>query len=323
LDVKGLNVEFRTRTETIYAVHELDLTVEPGQILGLVGESGSGKTATSMAILGLVRPPGVVTSGKVMFQGRDLGALKGEEIRSLRGRRISYVPQNPRTALNPLLRIGRQLRNLIDAHSDAATDDVASQCREAIRAVGVPDPDRVLRAYPNELSGGMAQRVVIAMALLLGPDLIVADEPTTGLDVTIQAQILELLAAMGPERGAAVILVTHDLGIVANYCQQVAVIYAGRLVERGTTEQIFRSPQHPYTVGLLRSVPVVGQPLYHMDGQAPHLDHPPMSCSFAIRCAHATSECESAVPPWRGEDGHGVLCCWPESTRATSVVTAR
>ena len=231
LSLEELSVQFRPRRgQTVYAVDGVDLAVARGEIFGLVGETGAGKSVTSHAILGLVRPPGRVTGGRVLLDGTDLRTLAPEELRSVRGARISYVPQNPRSALNPLLRIERQMRNMIVSHerrSPARESKVDERCRTMLAAVGIPDPDSMLRAYPHQLSGGMAQRMVIAIALLLGPELIIADEPTSGLDVTVQAQILELFTRAARERGAAVLLVTHDLGVVAHYCQRVAVMYAG------------------------------------------------------------------------------------------------
>jgi oligopeptide/dipeptide ABC transporter ATP-binding protein len=328
--VRDVHVRFTPpRAEPTFAVNGVDLEVDGGEILGLVGETGSGKSVTTHAILGLVRPPGVVTGGEIMLGGVDLRSLKPAELQRLRGRRISYVPQNPRSALNPLLRIGQQMRNVIESHEDrrhrrrGRRADIERRNREMIAAVGIPDPDRVLKGYPHELSGGMAQRVVIAIALLLGPELIIADEPTTGLDVTVQAQILELFTSAVRERGAAVVLVTHDLGIVAHYCQRVSIMYAGRIVERGSVAAVFRSPQHPYTAGLLRSVPVIGQPLAYMPGQTPHLHAPPRACTFAPRCPYATEECRAERPPWkRSAPGQEAFCHWPEKTRSSKEARA-
>ena len=329
LHAHDLHVRFSTpRGDTVYAVNGVDLELGRGEILGLVGETGSGKSVTTHAILGLVQPPGKVVRGRIEFDDVELATLKPAELRRIRGSRISYVPQNPRTALNPLLRIGRQMRNVIESHERPARQrtvggGIERRCRDMIAAVGIPDPDRVLRSYPHELSGGMAQRVVIAIALLLGPELVIADEPTTGLDVTVQAQILELFTSAIQERGAAVILVTHDLGIVAHYCQRVAIMYAGRVVERGSVVDVFRRPQHPYTVGLLGSVPVIGQQLRYMSGQTPHLHAPPHACTFAPRCRHATEECRSLQPPWqRFPSGQEALCHWPEETRSQKAVHA-
>lgn len=331
LSVEDLAVEFRPRRgETVYAVNGVDFTVARGEILGLVGETGSGKSVTSHAILGIVRPPGTVTSGRVLLDGVNLLGLAREELRGIRGARISYIPQNPRVALNPLLRVGRQMRNVIESHQPsrrnrrAAAGEVVDRCRAMIAAVGIPDPDWVLRAYPHELSGGMAQRIVIAISLLLGPELVIADEPTTGLDVTVQAQILELFTRSARERGAAVVLVTHDLGIVAHYCQKVAVMYGGRIVERGTVADIFRTPQHPYTVGLLRSVPVIGLPLRHMPGHTPHLHQPPLACTFAARCPFATEECRQQRPPWkRSGQSHETFCFWPGKAERSETLGVR
>lgn len=326
LQVQGLSVTFRPqRGAWLYAVNGVDLTLERGELLGLVGETGSGKSVTARAALGLIRPPGYVTGGRVLLGDIDLMSLDRERRREIRGRRIAYIPQNPRGALNPLLRIGRQMRNLIKSHDGTLSSRaIEARCRERIEAVGIPDPDRILAGHPHQLSGGMAQRVVIAMALLLDPELVIADEPTTGLDVTIQAQILELLSRSAKERDCAVVLITHDLGVVAHYCQTVAVMYAGRVVERGTVAEIFRDPEHPYTVGLLRSVPVIGQPLYRMPGQTPQLHSPPVGCTFAARCPHATAECRATDPPWK-EFGatHRAFCHWPEQLRVGEALVRR
>jgi peptide/nickel transport system ATP-binding protein len=316
LNVSGLCVEYRDPAETVYAVNGVGVELSDGEIVALVGESGSGKTATVLAILGLLRPPGVVTAGEILFAGADVRGLSGEQLRKLRGSRLSYVPQAARLALNPLLRIDAQMENVIRAHEPGAKNTARNRCQEALASVGIQDPQRVLRAHPHELSGGMAQRVVIAIALLLNPALVIADEPTTGLDVTVQAQILELLVSGATERGAAAILVTHDLGVVANYCQRVMVMYGGRIVESGSTEDIFARPQHPYTQGLLLSVPVVGEPLYHMEGQSPHLHEPPVACTFAPRCPYATDECSASRPPWFRSGGHAVFCHHPAHSRA-------
>ena len=302
LEVEELRVEFTGLEEPVRAVNGVDLEIERGEIVGLVGESGSGKTVTSLSILGLIRRPGRVTSGSIRLDGVDLRTLGPEELREIRGARISYVPQSPRGALNPLLRIGKQMENILVSHG-AGRRQPATELRrrtvEMIEAVGIPDPERVLRAYPHELSGGMAQRAVIANAMILRPDLVIADEPTTGLDVTVQAQILDLFSERVRDQGAGALLVTHDLGIVANYCTRIAVMYAGRIVETGPARDVFQRPRHPYTVGLLRSVPVLGQPLFSMPGQAPDLRALPPGCAFAARCADARSECAAVAPPWR------------------------
>lgn len=328
LSLEELSVQFRPRRgKTVYAVNGVDLAVARGEIFGLVGETGAGKSVTSHAILGLVRPPGRVTGGRVLLDGTDLRTLAPEELRSVRGARISYVPQNPRSALNPLLRIERQMRNMIVSHerrSPARESKVDERCRTMLAAVGIPDPDSVLRAYPHQLSGGMAQRVVIAIALLLGPELIIADEPTSGLDVTVQAQILELFTRAARERGAAVLLVTHDLGVVAHYCQRVAVMYAGEIVERGMVGEIFRSPAHPFTVGLLASVPVTGKPLRHIPGQTAQLHRPPHACTFAPRCPFVTGECRTQRPPWHHSSGsHETFCHWPRVPARPPTIESR
>ena len=313
LEVEGLQVEFAGREEPVRAVNGVDLEIERGEIVGLVGESGSGKTVTSLSILGLIRQPGRITAGSIRLDGVDLRTLRPEELRAIRGARVSYVPQSPRGALNPLLRIGKQMENILVSHGEGrrqAATELRRRTVEMIEAVGIPDPERVLQAYPHELSGGMAQRAVIANAMILRPDLVIADEPTTGLDVTVQAQILDLFSERVRDQGAGALLVTHDLGIVANYCTRIAVMYAGRIVETGPARAVFQRPRHPYTVGLLRSVPVLGQPLFSMPGQAPDLRALPSGCAFAARCANVRPECAAVPPPWREVAGeaHRFLC---------------
>jgi peptide/nickel transport system ATP-binding protein len=316
LCVENLSIEVRgTRDDTTYAVSGVDLTVRRGEIIGLVGETGSGKSLTSQAMLGLVRPPAVVTSGRVLLDGSDLLTLPPDELRRVRGPRVAYIPQEPRAALHPQLPVERQMRNVIASHEGRRrrADDRA-RCRALISAVGIPDPERLLASYPHELSGGMAQRVAIAIAFLLEPELIVADEPTTGLDVTVQAQILELFTRSARERSAAAVLVTHDLGVVAHYCQRLAVMYAGQIVERGPVREVFRAAAHPYTCGLLASLPVIGMPLRHMAGHSVQMHRPPHGCSFAPRCPHATEECRRQRPPWqRSSESHEAFCHWPRA----------
>ena len=245
LAVAGLRVEFRGRTETVSALNGVDLQVERGEIVGLVGETGSGKTVTSLSILGLVRPPGIVTAGEIRLDDLDLRTLEPRELRALRSQRIAYIPQDPRSALNPLVRIGKQMSNVIRSHTSWSKKEADARSRDVIEAVGIPDPDRIFRAHAHELSGGMAQRAVIAIALLLQPELVIADEPTTGLDVTVQAQILDLFRRAVTDDGAGALLVTHDLGVVANYCSRVCVMYGGRVVETGTVSEVFAHPRHP------------------------------------------------------------------------------
>jgi peptide/nickel transport system ATP-binding protein len=314
LAVSDLHVEFATRQGAARAVGGLDLTVDRGEVVGLVGESGSGKTVTALSILRLVRAPGRMTRGTIELDGVALPELSERDLRAVRGARLAYVPQNPRGSLNPLLRVGKQLENILSAHATGPSGRTArrERCLETIEAVGLPDPVRVFRSYPHELSGGMAQRVLIAAALLLSPDLVIADEPTTGLDVTVQAQILDLFENRVRTEGAGALLVTHDLGIVANYCDRVVVMYAGRVVEAGTTKDIFEQPSHPYTQGLLRSSPVLGEPLYSMPGSAPDLRSLPAGCPFAARCSEAHEACLTE-PPWRDAgNGHGFRCHLPE-----------
>jgi ABC-type dipeptide/oligopeptide/nickel transport system ATPase component len=259
LEVQDLHTHFFTRQGVFEAVRGVDLRLEQGELLGLVGETGSGKSVTARSIIQLVPPPGRIVRGRVLFGGRDLVKESPEAVRRLRGNEIAIVVQNPRAALNPVLRVGDQIVNVLRAHRRAGRREAMSEAVAMLRAVGIPDPERRAREYPHRLSGGMAQRALIAMALINRPRLLIADEPTTGLDVTVQAQVMDLMVALVRERGSSILLVTHDLGLVAQYCQRVAVMAEGRIVESGTVEAVFQAPQQPYTRALLRAA--LGEPL--------------------------------------------------------------
>jgi oligopeptide/dipeptide ABC transporter ATP-binding protein len=288
LEVKGLRTSFHTRDGIVRAVDGIDFHVDRGEIMGLVGESGCGKSVTSLSIMGLVARPGRVEAGEVLFDGRDLLKLRPDEMRRLRGEQLSMIFQQPTSSLNPVWDVGTQISEVLRIHRGMKKAPAWQRSRELLRMVGIPDPDRRLKAYPHEMSGGMAQRVMIAMALACEPDLLIADEPTTALDVTIQAQILDLIRNLREETGTAVILITHDLGVVAEMCDRVAVMYAGEIVEQTDVISLFRDPLHPYTRGLIGSLPVVGETVEELaviPGGVPNLIDLPKGCRFAPRCA--------------------------------------
>lgn len=295
LEVRDLSTHFFTRRGVVKAVNNVSFAVGHGQIVGLVGESGCGKTATIRSVLGLVRPPGRVVSGSALLDGEDLLGMGRRRLRQVRGSRIGFVAQNPFGSLNPILPIGKQFANVIRAHRRVSQREARALAREILVAVGIPGPDRVLNGYAHELSGGMAQRVVLGLAMVLDPELIVADEPTTALDVTIQRQILELLRDLAREGGRSLLLVTHDLGVVAQFCEQVVVMYAGQVVERGPVAEVFTRPAHPYTLALLESVPRRGHKLVSLKGRVPDLIDYPSGCPYHDRCRFAFDRC--AVEP--------------------------
>jgi oligopeptide/dipeptide ABC transporter ATP-binding protein len=288
LDVRGLRTSFYTRAGVVRAVTGIDFQVRRGEILGLVGESGCGKSVTSLSIMQLVAPPGKVEAGEVIFDGQDLLKMQERDMRGLRGNRISMIFQQPTSALNPVMTVGAQIGEVLQIHRDMKKNAARDRALEMLRMVGIPDPERRLAAYPHEMSGGMAQRVMIAMALACEPELLIADEPTTALDVTIQAQILDLMRRLQLEFGTAIVLITHDLGVVAEMCDRVAVMYAGEIIEHTDTRTLFREPRHPYTQGLIGAVPVLGQTkekLAVIPGVVPNLVDLPDGCRFADRCA--------------------------------------
>ncbi|HEY6058737.1 MAG TPA: ABC transporter ATP-binding protein [Candidatus Limnocylindrales bacterium] len=287
LEVQGLRTSFHTRDGIVRAVDGIDFRVERGEVMGLVGESGCGKSVTSLSIMRLVASPGRIESGKVLFDGRDLLTLSSEEMRRIRGEQIAMIFQQPTSSLNPVWDVGRQIGEMLEIHRNMKRKAARARALELLRMVGIPDPARRLDAYAHELSGGMAQRVMIAMALACEPDLLIADEPTTALDVTIQAQILDLMRNLREETGTAIILITHDLGVVAEMCDRVAVMYAGEIVEQTDVRTLFAEPKHPYTRGLIGSIPVVGEireELAVIPGNVPNLIDLPAGCRFAPRC---------------------------------------
>ncbi|MEM7306501.1 MAG: ABC transporter ATP-binding protein [Planctomycetota bacterium] len=302
LDVRNLAVRFETHQGTVRAVDGVSFTVEEGETLGLVGESGSGKSVSCLAMLGLIpTPPGVVESGEVLLEDTDLLRLSPDQLRRVRGNDIAMIFQDPMTSLNPLLTVERQLTEVLEIHRGLSRSEARKKAAAGLGDVGIPNPEARLDAYPHELSGGMRQRVMIAMALLCEPKVLLADEPTTALDVTIQAQILELMGALQQKRGTAIVLITHDLGVVAGMSDRVNVMYAGRLAETAETRALFARPRHPYTEGLLTSVPsLTDDPeaeLASIDGQPPDLADLPPGCAFAPRCPYVGERCRSEVPP--------------------------
>jgi peptide/nickel transport system ATP-binding protein len=315
LTVEGLRTHFFTKGGVVKAVDDVSFTVDRGQVLGLVGESGSGKSMTGYSLMGLIDPPGRIVAGRIVLDGIDLRALSPEELRHMRGNRVAMIFQDPMMTLNPVLRIDVQMTEAILAHDNVSPASARARAREALVKVGIPSPDERLDAYPHQFSGGMRQRVAIAIALLNSPDLIIADEPTTALDVTIQGQILYEMQKLTRETGTAVIWITHDLSVIAGLADRVCVMYAGRIVEQGTCEDVLGAPAHPYTQGLLDSVPSNnerGQRLKQIPGMTPSLLELPPGCPFRERCAYATAECEVS-PEMRpvGAPGQTVRCFHP------------
>jgi oligopeptide/dipeptide ABC transporter ATP-binding protein len=312
LDIQGLTTHFFTRAGVIKAVDNLSLTLQKGRVLGLVGESGCGKTVTALSILNLVPYPGKIVAGKILFEGRDLLSLPADEMRSIRGARISLIFQEPMTALNPVFTVGNQIAEVLTAHRDITKKEALQAAVELLRSVGIPSPEKRVDEYPHQLSGGMRQRVMIAMAIACKPSLILADEPTTALDVTIQAHILELLDTIQQEMGMAMVLVTHDLGLIAERAHEVAVMYAGRIVEQAETRELFANPQHPYTRGLMASIPKPGEEghkrLRTIAGTVPRLHDLPTGCTFFPRCDIRTAKCETEPELVEVKRGHRVRC---------------
>jgi len=302
LEIRDLQVELATARGTLRAVDGVSLEVPSGQTLGIVGESGCGKSLTALSVLRLLRsPPARVARGQVLFEGRDLLSLPEAELRRIRGNRIAMVFQEPMSSLNPVYTVGAQIAEAVRAHRPAGRAAARARAVEMLRQVGIPAPEERADAYPHQLSGGMRQRVMIAMALACDPELLIADEPTTALDVTVQAQILELLRGLQRSRRMSMALITHDLGVVAETCDEVAVMYAGRVVERAPVRDLFRRPAHPYTAGLLRSIPrleaALAQKLWAIRGSVPALGAWPSGCRFRARCDRATEICAQVDPP--------------------------
>jgi oligopeptide/dipeptide ABC transporter ATP-binding protein len=316
LEVKGLKTYFYTEDGVVRAVDGVNFEVYPGEVLGIVGESGCGKSVTSLSIMRLISKPGRVDAGEILLDGANLLNFSEDEMTKVRGNRISMIFQQPQTALNPVFKVGDQLAEVLNVHQDLGKDAGWKRAIELLKMVGVPDPERRVEAYPHELSGGMAQRVMIAMALACIPELLIADEPTTALDVTIQAQILDLIRDMRREMGTSVILITHDLGVVAEMAERVAVMYAGEIVEQTDVQALFDEPLHPYTQGLIGSIPVLGEIKDKLDvipGSVPNLVNLPPGCRFAPRCQarfkYSLGICTSVEPELEEiKTGHFVRC---------------
>jgi oligopeptide/dipeptide ABC transporter ATP-binding protein len=311
-----MHVRFWTRRGTVHAVNGITFDIAPGETLGIVGESGCGKSVTSLAILGLLSRNGRVESGKAVFQGRDLIRQSDRALRSVRGKEIAMIFQDPMTSLNPVLTVGRQIREALETHFGMDRKEAEAKAAEALDRVGIPSAKARIRDYPHQFSGGMRQRAMIAMALACKPKLLIADEPTTALDVTIQAQILDLLRALVAEENAALILITHDLGVVAGMCERVNVMYAGMFMETGSADQLFANPRHPYTLGLLQSVPRLDAArrarLQPIEGSPPNMLQPPVACPFQPRCRFEIDLSRREVPSLvETEPGHHVACFNP------------
>ena len=316
LEVSDLSVRFDTDDGPVHAVDKMSFSLAPGEVLGIVGESGCGKSVTSLAILGILPRAGRVTGGRALFEGEDLIGRPDRELRKIRGKEIAMIFQDPMTSLNPVLTIGRQIRESIEAHFDLDRKEAEKRVVELLDQVGIPEAKRRARDYPHQFSGGMRQRAMIAMALACEPKLLIADEPTTALDVTIQAQILDLLRALVAERDTALVMITHDLGVVAGMCERVHVMYGGMVMETGPAEDVFRSPRHPYTLGLLQSVPRLdtprGRKLHPIEGAPRDMLRPPSACPFAPRCAYEVEQSRQEVPPLvEIAPGHKVACFNP------------
>jgi oligopeptide transport system ATP-binding protein len=314
LSVNDLRTYFQTDDGVVKAVDGISFELKKGETLGIVGESGSGKSVTNLSVIRLIpEPPGKIVSGKIIFDGRDIMGLTSEEVRKIRGKRIAMIFQDPMTSLNPFLKISRQLGEITELHLGHSRSQSRAHAIQMLEMVGIPDAKNRVDDYPHEFSGGMRQRVMIAMALSCEPELLIADEPTTALDVTIQAQILELIKKLKDELGTSVILITHDLGVVAGMTDNIIVMYAGKVFEQAPTRELFAAPGNPYTKGLLRSVPdpahEEGQPLYQIPGLPPDVAHLPSGCPFAPRCEYAKDICREEYPPFvQINESHSSLC---------------
>ncbi len=329
LEVVDLITHFRTERAVVRAVDGVSFTIERGRTLGIVGESGSGKTVLSRSVMGLLPRRNVVRRGQVRFEGQDIAHLDEEDLSHIWGAEMAMVFQDPMTSLNPVVRIGRQLTEHLQLHTGIAKREAEDRAVELLRSVGIPEPERRLREYPHQLSGGMRQRVMIAIALACGPKLLLADEPTTALDVTVQAQILDLLNAQQHERHMAMILVTHDLGVVAGRTDDIAVMYAGKIVEKAPTRSLFANMRMPYTEALLQSIPRLANAshtrLTVIPGRPPDLGHPPVGCRFAPRCPYAQDRCRTEEPPLVDSSvpGHSYACWYPVGTPEGLAALAR
>ncbi|HRD84688.1 MAG TPA: ABC transporter ATP-binding protein [Rubrivivax sp.] len=318
LEVRHLRVEFPTRRGTLLALDDISFSIDPGEVLGVVGESGAGKSLTGAAIIGLLEPPGRIAGGEIVLEGQRIDNLPYDQMRAIRGRRIGAIFQDPLTSLNPLYTVGRQLIETIRTHLPVGEQDARARAIRLLQETGIPAPEARIDQYPHQFSGGMRQRVVIALALAAEPKLIVADEPTTALDVSIQAQIISLLRRLCKEHGAAVMLVTHDMGVIAETCDRVAVLYAGRVAEIGPVRSVIHQPRHPYTSGLMGSIPAMDEDreqLLQIDGAMPRLHAIPPGCAFNPRCPSAGERCTVERPDLM-DAGATRAACWQVSVPA-------
>lgn len=313
LSVKNLKVQFNTEEGSVQTVNGISFTLKKGRTLGIVGESGCGKSVTSLAIMGLIpNPPGKIVDGEIIYKGKDLVQIPKKEMLKIRGNEIAMIFQEPMSSLNPVYTIGDQISEVLELHQRLSRKQGMQKAVDMLKLVGIPEAARRVKEYPHQLSGGMRQRVMIAIALACNPELLIADEPTTALDVTIQAQILDLIKEMKKQRGMSIIFITHDLGVVSEVADDVMVMYAGEVVEKTSAEQIFKKPLHPYTQGLIKSVPDVYEEVEHLEaipGVLPHFSDMPEGCRFSTRCAYAKDICKNYNPHLEeNEDGHQVRC---------------
>ena len=321
LEVRNLRVEFPTRHGTLLALDDISFDIAPGEILGVVGESGAGKSLTGASIIGLLDPPGRIAGGEIRLEGQRIDNLPYEQMRKIRGRKIGAIFQDPLTSLNPLYTVGRQLVETIMTHLPMSASQARDRAIELLKQTGIPAAEQRIDQYPHQFSGGMRQRVVIALALAASPKLIVADEPTTALDVSIQAQIIALLKTVCREQGAAVMLVTHDMGVIAETCDRVAVMYAGRVAEIGPVHEVIHHPAHPYTAGLMGSIPAMDEDrerLLQIDGAMPRLNAIPRGCAFNPRCPRAVERCSSERPELMDAGATRAACWLPSASAARS-----
>jgi oligopeptide transport system ATP-binding protein len=323
LEVKNLHTSFFTHMGEVQAVRGISFDLDKGDILGIVGESGSGKSVTSLSIMGLIDSPGKIKEGSILFDGHDIATMSHKELSEIRGNDMSMIFQDPMTSLNPVFRVGNQIKEIILRHTNLTRQEAHERAIELLKLVNIPEPETRIRQYPHQFSGGMRQRAMIAMAISCNPKLLIADEPTTALDVTIQAQILELLKELKDKKDLSIILITHDLGVIAEACNKVIVMYGGLIMEQGSVLDIFERPEHPYTKGLHQSVPknVTGERkrLIPIDGTPPDLLEPPMGCPFYPRCKHAMEICAQKRPPlYTIEKGH-LAACWLHDSDAPDV----
>ncbi|MEG2073157.1 MAG: ABC transporter ATP-binding protein [Angelakisella sp.] len=314
LDIKNLHLSFFTPAGEVKALNDVSIHLNEGDVLGIVGESGSGKSVTAYSIMGLTAYPGRIIGGSIEFNGHRIDQMSEKELRAIRGKEVSIIFQDPMTSLNPVYTIGNQITEVVRLHTSKNREEATARAIELLTLVGINQPDKRLKQYPHELSGGMRQRVMIAIALACKPKLLIADEPTTALDVTIQAQILELMVELKHKIGMSIIMITHDLGVVSNMCDKIAVMYAGKIVEYGTTDDIFYEPKHEYTKGLLMSIPKLNstehEKLVPIEGQPVDLLNPPEGCPFAPRCSKCMKICLRAMPPYNDYTDVHYSACW-------------